>query len=85
MQNWIRKKRKFNYGITTDVEDIKNNTILLGSCREDPAISGLINLASTRKRNFNNAARLKRAEYANYFMSEGEVEWQYRMANIQNV
>lgn len=85
LHNWIRKTNKSNYGITTDFEDIENNAINLGSWREDPAPSGLINLAPTRESNFNNNARIKRTQFANYFMGEGEVEWQYSMVNIQVV
>lgn len=83
LHNWIRKTNNSNYGITTDVEDIDNNTINLGSWRENPAPGGLINLTPTRERNFNNNARIRRTQFANYFMGEGEVEWQYRMVNLQ--
>jgi len=85
LHNWIRKKNKSNYGITIDIEDVVNNTVNLGSWREDPAPGGIINLAPTRDRNFNAAARLKRTQFANYFIGEGEVEWQYRMINMQVV
>ncbi|XP_060874357.1 putative nuclease HARBI1 [Metopolophium dirhodum] len=85
LHNWIRKKNKSNYGITTDIEDVVNSTVNLGSWREDPAPGGIINLAATRDRHFNDAARLKRTQFANYFMGEGEVEWQYRMVNMQVV
>lgn len=80
-----KKKNKSNYGITPDIEDVVNNTVNLGSWRKDPAPGGIINLAPTRYRNFNDAARLKRIQFANYFMGESEGDWQYRMVNMQVV
>lgn len=42
-----------------------------------------MNMAVTRERNFTTTAHQKRTQLADYFMGEGEVEWQYRMVNLQ--
>lgn len=83
LHNWIRKTNKSNYNITTDYEDIENNKINLGSWREDPAPGGLIDLTPQEKKIL--ITMHVRTQFANYFMGEGEVEWQYRMVNIQVV
>jgi len=65
---------------------IQYNTVNLESQWEDSVPAGIIKLASTRERHFNDSAHLKRTQFAvYYFMGNGEVEWQYRIVNIQIV
>lgn len=83
MHNWIRSKAKSMHGITTDIEDTANGRIILGSWREEPIAQNMTPLVPTQHRHPSIAATLKRERYADYFMGEGEVEWQYRMVNLQ--
>lgn len=84
LHNWIRKKARSNHGLTVDVEDIDNGTVIPGSWRADTISQGFEGIAATRERNYNSKARQKRDVLSDYFMGEGAVEWQLRMVNFQS-
>nr|CAI5835873.1 unnamed protein product [Callosobruchus analis] len=70
LHSWIRKSTKSNHGLTDDVENTENDTITLGTWRQQPFPQALLNMALTKDRNFNNSAGQKRANLSDYFMSE---------------
>ena len=84
MHNWIRKTASSNHGLTVDHEDVDNSRFIDGSWRSDTPSQGMVNLASTREKNFNAGARRRRYAFTDYFMGRGAVEWQLRMLNFQS-
>nr|CAI5865797.1 unnamed protein product [Callosobruchus analis] len=59
---------------------MENAKITLGTWRQQPVFQALLNMTPTKDRHYNNSACQKR----HYFMSEGEIEWQYRMICLRH-
>lgn len=78
LHNWFRKTKTPIQVCTLDVEDSDTTNINLGSWRNIPR-DGLADLPTSLQNRTSQDARRIRENYADFFIGEGAVEWQWRM------
>lgn len=84
LHNWLRMtspKRYFPTGCV-DTEDNNTGQIIPGSWREE--VTELSSANRLGSNNYSNLASLLRDQYANYFMGNGSVPWQFKMIGVED-